>query len=51
METKIVNGVSQKTGKSYYAIDLYITDSYKKRVFLTSAEVELIKLQNNKEGV
>lgn len=50
METKIVNGVSKKTGKAYYAIDVYITDSYKKRVFLTPAEVELIKLQNNMEG-
>ena len=50
METQVIKGVSKKTGNEYYAIDVYITDSYKKRVFLTSAEVELIKLQTNMKG-
>lgn len=47
MEAKVVRGISKKTGKEYYAIDVNITPTYAKRVFLTTAEVELIKLQNN----
>lgn len=47
METKVVTGISKKTGKEYFAIDVNITPTYVKRVFLTTAEVELIKLQNN----
>lgn len=46
MEIKavLVEAISKK-GNPYKAIDVYITDTIKKRVFLTQAELELLKLQ------
>ncbi len=35
-------GVSKKNGREYAYIDIQITPTYSKRVFLTSAEQELI---------
>lgn len=40
---------SNKTGKEYFALEIPITDNYKKIVFLDQAEIELVKLiYNNK---
>lgn len=36
---------TSKSGKPYVAIEVYITDKVKKLVFLTEAELELIKMQ------
>ena len=36
-----------KTGKPYICIEVYITENIKKMVFLTQAELELIKLKAN----
>lgn len=47
VEAYLVERVS-KSGKSYKAIEVYITDKIKKLVFLTDAEIELIKLTNKK---
>lgn len=40
---ELVNKVS-KNGKSYVCVELYLTDNVKKTVFLTDAEVELVKM-------
>lgn len=40
---------TSKSGNPYVAIEVYITDKIKKLVFLTPAELELIKMNvNNK---
>lgn len=38
---------TSKSGNPYVAIEVYITDKVKKLVFLTEAELELLKLQSN----
>lgn len=38
---------TSKSGNPYVAIEVYITDKIKKLVFLTPAELELIKMQAN----
>lgn len=38
---------TSKSGNPYVAIEVYITDKIKKLVFLTQAELELLKLQTN----
>lgn len=43
---KLVEKVSEKTGKSYVCIEIQLTPNYKKTVFLDKAEVELIKVMN-----
>lgn len=40
---KLIKGVSQKTGNPYMAIDVQITPTYSKRVFLTGAEQALVE--------
>lgn len=42
---QIVEKTSQK-GTTYLCLEIYLTPTYKKVVFLDSAEVELIKLVN-----
>lgn len=42
LETKI-----SKAGKPYQVIYVYLTDTYKKPVFLEEAEKELLKQYNN----
>lgn len=44
----IVNAVSSKSGKPYTALDVYITPNTSKRVFLSDAELELLKINSNK---
>lgn len=43
INAQLVEKVS-KAGKNYICVDLYLTGTVKKTVFLTDAEVELIKL-------
>lgn len=38
---------TSKSGNPYVAIEVYITDTIKKLVFLTPAELELLKLHAN----
>lgn len=38
-----------KSGNLYMCIEIKLTDSYIKRVFVESSEIELIKLYYNKE--
>lgn len=47
MEVKctLVNGVSKKSGKSFMALEIQLTENLKKMVFLDPAELELLKLQ------
>lgn len=42
----LVEKVSKK-GNKYVAIEVYVTENIKKLVFLTDAELELIKLSAN----
>ena len=36
-----------KSGNNYVCLEIYLTDTYKKFVFLDKAEIELLKLSNN----
>lgn len=45
----IVVEKTSKKGSTYIAVEVYITDKIKKLVFLTPAELELIKMANNKQ--
>lgn len=47
IECKLVKRVS-KEGNEYTCIEINLTDTYIKRVFLTQAEKELILIQNKK---
>lgn len=42
---KLVEKVS-KTGNTYYVIEIKITETYVKQVFLDKADLEIIKLTN-----
>lgn len=46
MEVKatLVEGVGKKSGKPYTALEIKLTDTLKKMVFLEPAELELLKL-------
>ena len=46
----IVNAVSKKTNSTYTALDVYITPNTSKRVFLSEAELELLKIQNQNQN-
>lgn len=37
---------TSKKGNTYIAVEVYITDKIKKLVFLTPAEIELLKITN-----
>lgn len=39
---------TSKNGNLYQVIELKLTDTYKKLVFLDQAEIELLKVQQNK---
>ncbi len=47
MKTEIVQGISKKTNREYVRLDIYLTDTYVKSVFLDRAEAELIKVSQN----
>ena len=40
---------TSKSGNLYKCIEIQLTDSYVKRVFLESAELELLEIANKKE--
>lgn len=46
IKCNLVEKVSKK-GNNYLCLEIYLTDTYKKVVFLDQAEVELLKLSNN----
>ncbi len=46
IKCNLVEKVSKK-GNNYLCLEIYLTDNYKKIVFLEPAEVELLKLSNN----
>ncbi len=48
LKAKLVDKVS-KNNKSYKCIEIYLTDTYKKIVFLENSEIELLKLTNNND--
>lgn len=44
MKTRFVKGVSKKSGREYFAIEVVIADAVKKLIFLSDSEVALIRL-------
>jgi|GEM_PF-1960008 len=46
IKCNLVEKVS-KTGNNYLCLEIYLTNTYKKIVFLDKAEMELLKLSNN----
>lgn len=44
--TKIVKKFSEKKGTEYYVIEIQLTPTYSKTVFLDKAEIELLKAYN-----
>lgn len=46
IKCNLVEKVS-KNGNNYLCLEIYLTDTYKKIVFLDKAEVELLKLSDN----
>ena len=46
VKCNLVEKVS-KNGNNYLRLEIYLTDTYKKIVFLDKAEIELLKLSNN----
>ena len=46
IKCNLVEKVS-KSGNNYLCLEIYLTDTYKKIVFLDKAEMELLKLSNN----
>ena len=39
--------VSNKSGKTYYVVELQLTPTYTKQIFLETSEVELVKIFHN----
>lgn len=48
IKCELITAKSKKTGNDYTALDIEICPGYKKRVFLTSAELALVQFTNNK---
>lgn len=44
IDANLVEKVSTKSGNKYICVEIALTDKVKKIVFLTDAEVELLKL-------
>lgn len=44
IKANIVTKVSKKTGEPYQCVEIQLTDTLKKIVFLTRAELELLKI-------
>lgn len=40
--------ISNKSGKPYVFVSIMLTPTYEKRVFLDTAELELLKVMNSK---
>lgn len=48
LKCQIVEKVSQK-GNKYLCLEIYLTPTYKKVVFLDTAEIELVKLASTSQ--
>ena len=48
LKCQVVEKVSQKVN-TYICLEVYITENYKKIVYLDSAEVELLKMYTKKQ--
>lgn len=48
LKCSLKEGISEKSGKSYVYVSIMLTPTYEKRVFLDSAELELLKVVANK---
>lgn len=46
IKCNLVEKVS-KSGNNYICLEIFLTETYKKIVFLDKAEIELLKLSNN----
>ena len=46
IKCNLVEKVS-KSGNNYLCLEIFLTETYKKIVFLDKAEIELLKLSNN----
>lgn len=46
IKCNLVEKVS-KSGNNYVCLEIFLTETYKKIVFLDKAEIELLKLSNN----
>lgn len=46
VKCNLVEKVS-KSGNNYICLEIFLTETYKKIVFLDKAEIELLKLSNN----
>lgn len=49
LKCSLKEGVSEKSGKTYVYVSIMLTPTYEKRVFLESAELELLKIVNSKD--
>ena len=49
LKCSLKEGISEKSGKTYVYVSIMLTPTYEKRVFLDNAELELLKLVNQKE--
>lgn len=47
VKATLVEGVGKKSGKPYMALEIQLTDTLKKMVFLEPAELELLKIKMN----
>ena len=47
LEANLITATSKKTGSVYTALDIELTPGYVKRVFLTTAELALVKMNTN----
>lgn len=46
IKAKLVEKTSEKNGKKYVCIEVYLSNSYKKVLFISNPELEIIKLAN-----
>ena len=44
MKTRYVKGISKKSGREYFAIEIVIADCVRKMIFLSESEVALVRL-------
>lgn len=47
VKATLVEGIGKKSGKPYMALEIQLTDTLKKMVFLEPAELELLKMKIN----
>lgn len=45
----LVEKTSEKTGKKYVAIEVYLSDTYKRTILVSKPELEIITLANAKK--